>query len=104
MEELYPILWAYRTTPRIPTGESPFNLTYGTEEMILLEIGLPSIRVKQYNEMSNSECRRVNLDLLLKVRQQAQVRMVAYRQRVTWYYNVKVKPKVFHPRNLILKK
>ena len=26
VEELYPILWAYRTTPRIPMGESPFIL------------------------------------------------------------------------------
>ena len=72
--------------------------------MILLEIGLPSARVEQYNESSNSEYRRIDLDLLSEVRQQAQVRMVAYRQRISWYYNTKVKPKVFHPRDPILKK
>ncbi|KAL0413056.1 UNVERIFIED_CONTAM: hypothetical protein Sradi_1507300 [Sesamum radiatum] len=30
-EELISVLWAYRTTPRGSTGESPFSLIYGTE-------------------------------------------------------------------------
>ena len=30
--------------------------------------------------------------------------MAAYRQRVVWYYNTKVKPKIFRPRDLILRK
>ena len=63
VEELPSALWAYRTTPHVPTGESPFNLAYRTEAMIPLEIGLPSIRVEQYREPSNSECRRADLDL-----------------------------------------
>ena len=46
VDELGSVLWAYRTTPRIPTGESPFSLAYGTEAMIPLEIGLPSSRVE----------------------------------------------------------
>ena len=33
-EELPSILWAYRMTARTPIGETPFNLTYGTEEVI----------------------------------------------------------------------
>uniref|UniRef100_A0A2N9EFP7 Uncharacterized protein n=1 Tax=Fagus sylvatica TaxID=28930 RepID=A0A2N9EFP7_FAGSY len=33
-EELPNILWAYRTTARTPTGETPFRLTYGTEAVI----------------------------------------------------------------------
>ena len=82
VEELYSILWAYRIIPRIPTGESPFNLAYGIKMMILLEIELPSARVERYNEPSNSEYRRVDLDLLSKVRQQTQVWMAAYWQRV----------------------
>ncbi|KAL0377453.1 UNVERIFIED_CONTAM: hypothetical protein Sradi_3050800 [Sesamum radiatum] len=31
VDELPSVLWAYRTTPRTATGESPFNLSYGTE-------------------------------------------------------------------------
>ena len=104
VKELYSILWAYRITSHIPTGESPFNLAYGTEMMISLEIGLPSARVEQYNKSSNSEYQRADLDLLLKIRQQTQVRMAAYRQKVVRYYNAKVKPKVFHPIDLVLRK
>ncbi|XP_073112305.1 uncharacterized protein [Elaeis guineensis] len=64
VEELPSVLWAYRMMPHVPTRESPFNLAYGTEAMIPLEIGLPSIRVEQYHELDNSECRRADLDLL----------------------------------------
>ena len=54
-------------TPHIRTGESSFNLAYETKVIISLEIGLPSVRVKQYNEPSNFECRRADLDLLLEI-------------------------------------
>ena len=104
VEELYPILWAYRTTPRISMEESSFNLVYGTEAMIPLDIRLPSARVEQYYELSNSECQRVDLELLSEVWQQAQVQMAAYQQKVVWCYNAKVKSKVFRLEDLILRK
>ena len=31
LEELQNVLWAYRMTTRIPTRETPFKLTFGTE-------------------------------------------------------------------------
>uniref|UniRef100_A0A2N9HLG9 Integrase catalytic domain-containing protein n=1 Tax=Fagus sylvatica TaxID=28930 RepID=A0A2N9HLG9_FAGSY len=33
-EELPSILWAYRTTVRIPTGETPFRMTFGSEAVV----------------------------------------------------------------------
>ncbi|KAL0319786.1 UNVERIFIED_CONTAM: Pro-Pol polyprotein [Sesamum radiatum] len=39
IDELPGVLWAYRTTARKSTGESPFNLVYGTEAVIPTEIG-----------------------------------------------------------------
>jgi len=42
------VLWAYRTTPRISTGETPFLMTYGTEVVILAEIGLSGMRVSDF--------------------------------------------------------
>ena len=44
LEELPNVLWAYRTTTRIPTGETPFRLTYGTKAVILVKVGVASIR------------------------------------------------------------
>ena len=73
MEKLYSILWIYRITPHISIGESSFNLAYGTEVIISLEIGFSSVRVEQYNESSNFKYRRADLNLLSEVRQQAQV-------------------------------
>ncbi|XP_019418521.1 PREDICTED: uncharacterized protein LOC109329297 [Lupinus angustifolius] len=40
-KQLHHVLWAYHTTPHSTTGESPFNLTYGFEAMIPVEIGEP---------------------------------------------------------------
>ena len=38
MDELANILWAYRTTPKMTTGESPFSLCYGAEAVLPTEI------------------------------------------------------------------
>lgn len=46
--ELPHVLWAYCTTRRIPTGETPLNLAFNIEAMIFLELELPSLRVENY--------------------------------------------------------
>ena len=43
VEELPGVLWAYKTTSKKPTGESPFALTYGIKAIIPTEIGMPTI-------------------------------------------------------------
>ncbi|RVW37687.1 hypothetical protein CK203_109473 [Vitis vinifera] len=50
VEELPGVLWAYRTTPGRPTGNTPFALTYGMDAVIPTEIGLPTIRTMQQNK------------------------------------------------------
>ena len=49
-EELPNVLWAYRTTARTPTGETPFNLTYGIKAIISVEVGLTSLRREFFDE------------------------------------------------------
>ena len=44
LEEFPNVLWAYRTTTRTPTREIPFQLTYGTEVVIPVKVGVASIR------------------------------------------------------------
>ena len=48
-EELLNVLWAYRTTPRRSTGETPFTLTYGAEAMIPAKINLCSAQVDGFD-------------------------------------------------------
>ena len=45
VKELNNVIWAYRTTPRTSTGETPFRLTYGMDAVIPVEIGSSSYRV-----------------------------------------------------------
>ena len=49
-EELPNVLWAYRTTTRVPTDETPFRLTFSIEVVIPVEVGLTRIRIKAYGE------------------------------------------------------
>ncbi|KAK3040023.1 hypothetical protein RJ639_027334 [Escallonia herrerae] len=45
VDELPKVLWAYRTTPHSVTGETPFLLCFGTEALLPVEVGLPTVRV-----------------------------------------------------------
>ena len=49
VEELPNILWAYQTTPRKATNETPYTLAFGFEVVIPLEVGLPTIHTKAYD-------------------------------------------------------
>ena len=58
-EEFPNILWAYRTTARTPTGETPFRLTYKSEAIIPAEVELTSYRVDNHDENKNDEVVRL---------------------------------------------
>ncbi|KAK4404321.1 hypothetical protein Sango_0800700 [Sesamum angolense] len=61
VEELLGVLWAYRTTPRTTTGETPICLVYGLEEVIPTEIGEETATVAQYNPEENEQARKIDL-------------------------------------------
>ena len=56
-------------TTRVPTRETPFRLTFGTEAVILVEVGLISFRVKTYEHQKNQHEHNSNLDLIDEVRE-----------------------------------
>ena len=58
-EELPSILWAYRTTVRTPTGETPFQLAYGNEAVIPTEVELSSYGVDNHDKSKNDEAIRL---------------------------------------------
>ena len=64
VDELPEVLWAYRTTARTPTGETPFSLSYGYKAMIPIEIGMSSLRRELYNQEENYLQQRHELDFL----------------------------------------
>nr|CAN62495.1 hypothetical protein VITISV_027483 [Vitis vinifera] len=104
VEELPDVLWAYRTTPRRPTGNTPFALAYGMDIVIPTEIGLPTIRIEAgKQDDANAELGR-NLDWADEVRETASIRMADYQQRASAHYNRKVRPKSFKNGMLVLRK
>ena len=71
LDELPSVLWAYRTTARTPTGETPFRLAYGIDVVIPMEVVLTSYRVENYSEdknKKNEKALHLQLDLVDEVR------------------------------------
>ncbi|XP_059441973.1 uncharacterized protein LOC132174316 [Corylus avellana] len=67
-DDLPEVLWAYRTTKRIPTEESPYALAFGTVAVIPTEIGSGSYRVESFHSETNDEGLKLHLDLLQEKR------------------------------------
>ena len=103
-EELLSILWAYRTTARTPTGETPFRLTYGSEAVIPTYVKLTSYRVHNHDESKNNEAIHLQLDLVDEVRATAEQRLVQYQDRMAKHYNSRVRHKDFKVGDLVLRK
>ncbi|GKV50632.1 hypothetical protein SLEP1_g57332 [Rubroshorea leprosula] len=103
-DELNNVLWAYRTTSRTATGETPYHLAFGTEAVIPVEIGVPSFRVTHFDEGRNGQLLRENLDLLDDVREEARLRTLVYKQKIANFYNRRVRPRTFKIGDLVLRK
>ena len=95
VDKLHKVLWAYRTTARTSTGETPFSLAFGTEAIIPAETIFISPRVRLYDPDDNVNMMLQNLDELEEVRDKAQVRNAAYQQRAARYYNSHVRIRKF---------
>ena len=98
------VLWAYRTTCKSATEETPFAMAFGTEAVAPIEVELKSPRVEFANTEHNEEILLLNLDLLEEKREQALKRAEDYHRKTTKYYDQRVRPRSFKPDDLVLKK
>ena len=104
VDELPKVLWAYRTTFKTSTGETPFSLAYGVEAMILVEVSRPSIRRETYNQEENHALQCYELDLLEEKCELAGLRTALYKRQFERYFNSKVKERRFKEGDLVLRK
>ena len=104
MDELPSVLWAYRTTARTPTRETPFRLAFGSEAVIPTEVGIASYKIAHHDERENEEGIHLHLDLLDEVRVAAEQQMTRYQGLMAKHYNAKVKPRHFSIGDLFLRK
>ena len=102
--ELPGVLWAYWTTVRTPTRETPFKLAYGSEAVIPAEVHMPNHRVTMYQDKDNEEQLRLNLDLIDEVRTDVEQMTAKYKNLMARQHDAMVKPRRFNTRDLVLKR
>ena len=72
-------------TTRVPIGETPFRLTFGTEAVIPVEVGLTSLRFKTYEDQKNQQELNSNLDLIDEVKEEAMKRIAKHKEAMARY-------------------
>ena len=77
-EELPNVLWAYRTTPKRSTGETPFSFAYEAKVVIPAEVNLCSAQVARFDPTQNNELIVECLDWLEECREAAIIRLAKY--------------------------
>lgn len=104
VEKLPKVLWAYQTTLKRSTGETPFSMTYSTEAVISIKVVLSSMRVTNFTQSNNDEGMIGNLDALEERREMVSIWLADYQQKLAQGYNKKVRPWGFVARDLVLRK
>ncbi|XP_062088909.1 uncharacterized protein LOC133795475 [Humulus lupulus] len=105
VEESPKVLWAYRTTKRSSTGESPYAMVYGTEAIIPTKVGLPTLRTELASDLTTNNIQLThNLDLLEELRTIAQIRHKNYQKAAERYYNKRVHSHTFKKGDWVLRK
>ncbi|GKD25893.1 hypothetical protein Tco_1232107 [Tanacetum coccineum] len=82
-------------------GDTPFSFTYGTEVVILVEIGMPSLRCAEVNQAENDDGLLLKLDILEERREKATVREAKSKAKMERYYNAKVRNTTFRPGDFV---
>jgi len=103
-ERLPEALWAYRTTVRTATGCTPYNLMFGSEAVLPLEMQLPSLRVAMQftNPDENTQVRLAELEALDECQLMAQQRLEIYQAQMAGAFNRRVKFCSFGMGDLVL--
>ncbi|XP_009123662.2 uncharacterized protein LOC103848524 [Brassica rapa] len=103
-EELHEVLWAYRTTPKTATQETPYALVYGAEAIIPIEMHVKTTISGTTSQEENHELMSLSLDLLDEKREAARLRNQAYQQEVAKTYNKKLRTRTFQQGDWVLRR
>ncbi|XP_056690478.1 uncharacterized protein [Spinacia oleracea] len=103
VDDLPGVLWSARTTNKDATGRSPFELVYGSEAVLPVEVGIPSPRVTFYDYEENEKKKSHDLDLLPEIRGDALLRAIAQKRKMTRHFNRRVKHKPINQGDWVLR-
>ncbi|VFQ90193.1 unnamed protein product [Cuscuta campestris] len=104
VDQLPNVLWAYRTTPRRATGETPFSMCYGLEARAPSEVFVPTWREENYEARENEETMTADFHFVEERRERAFLRAENYRRQVKVYYDRKVRAREFRVGDLVHRK
>ena len=76
-------------------------MTYGSEAVIPIEIGMPSVRCALFDPVENDEALRLSLDLLEEKREVAAIEEARSKSKMEKYYNAKVRGTSFKPGDYV---
>ncbi len=79
-------------------------MTFGTEAVVPVEIGMTTFRIAMHDDQQNDVQIRLNLDLVDEVLEQAEERMKRYQEKMVYHHNAKVKARQFEVGDLVLRK
>ena len=103
--KLFAALWAYRTAYKVTTNATPFQLVYGQEAILPIELEVQSLRIaldERLGDLESLQTRFAKLEQLDEIRANALLVMEATQRRRKSYYDSKLKPKSFMPNDLVL--
>ncbi|XP_074328082.1 uncharacterized protein LOC141665996 [Apium graveolens] len=92
-----------RDKPRTSTRETPFKLAYGTEVMLPIEVGSPSHRAINFDEIANEEGLKTNIELIDEVQDQVVVKMERYKEKTKEHFSKKSIVRNFQVGDLVLR-
>jgi hypothetical protein len=101
---LYPTLWAYRTSIKIATAFSPFQLIQGVELILPIKCEIPSIKlaVALLPDTSDLKRRLVHLESLDEQCRDASTTIEVNKRLVKVQYDKFVYPRLYTEGDLVL--
>nr|GEX58703.1 reverse transcriptase domain-containing protein [Tanacetum cinerariifolium] len=81
--------------------EDKEELLNPAEEVILVEIGMQTLRITEVDMIKNNEALGINLDLLEEKREQAAIQEAKSKVKMEKYYNARVRNTSFRPGDLV---
>jgi hypothetical protein len=87
------VLWAYRTTCKKLTMQTPFKLVYGLEAIVPMEYLVPSLRIVAFTDMDDTHVVHERLSQLVELEED--IFIAGFHQQVQ-----KEREKAYHDRHI----
>lgn len=85
-------------------GETPYKLAFDTKAVIPVEMAFTSARTDNYDPIANNELRRIDLDLVEDLKEQANLRNAEYKWRVANFHDKRLKARTLDVDDTVLQK